>query len=300
MIPLHDGVSRRFFTGAALGVVGLGSASAGAAITVPRGKPTGAMSLSRVVSEYLVFEDAEEAFRQHLRIERDLVADEGATITWYNWMAYVIAEGHSPFPLMRYEGMEYSYFRRLSGLEYRIHAHNLSYVRDLNTGEFAETVDNPLTGQRVSAKPTVLLNDPGTLASPRGFRNLESDGKTYVQPFRSFRIQDDLIKLDSVRTAPPDWPILHIESSCQWVRQADFENSAITSLPTQFAGTYVFPFPGWLRMEGVKGHMLGFYDGRKLNGPQDLPQAFLARTEREHPELLKPRWREFDKPIKWL
>jgi len=50
----------------------------------------------------------------------------------------------------------------------------------------------------------------------------------------------------------------------------------------------------------VEGHMLGFYDGRKLNGPQDLPREFLARTEREHPELLGPRWSEFDRPVSFL
>ncbi|WP_416907163.1 MAG: hypothetical protein ACMVO5_08900 [Polymorphobacter sp.] len=298
MNPLPP-ISRRFFAGAALGAAG-GAMSAGptrATIVQPRG---GQLALSKVVSEYVRFEDEDEAFRQHLRIERDLVEREGTTLTWYNWIAYVIAEGRSPFPLMRYEGIEYSYFRRLRGLEYRIHAHNLSYVRDLETGVFAETVDNPMTGRRVKAMPTLLLNDPGTLGSPKGFRNLRSDGKTFVQPYRQFRIEDELMKLDSVRTAPPDWPVTHIENSCQWVRLADFENPAITSLPTHFAGSYVFPFPEWLGMEGIKGHMLGFYDGRKLNGPQDLPREFLARTEREHPELLQPRWAEFDRPVAWL
>lgn len=294
-----SGISRRLFAGAALGAIGgaVGASPARATIVQPRG---GTMALSKVVSEYLRFEDEDEAFRQHLRIERDLVDSQGTTLTWYNWIAYVIAEGRSPFPLMRYEGIEYSYFRRLKGLEYRIHAHNLSYVRDLATGAFADTVDNPLTGKRVKAMSTLLLDDPGTLAAPQGFRNLRSDGKTYVQPYRQFRIEDELIKLDSVRTAPPDWPVTHLENSCQWVRLADFENPAITSLPTHFAGSYVFPFPAWLGMEGVKGHMLGFYDGRKLNGPHDLPREFLARTEREHPALLKPRWEEIDRKVTWL
>ncbi|WP_439534222.1 hypothetical protein [Polymorphobacter sp.] len=294
MTPMSS-LNRRLF-GAALG---LAPAAAAAAITVPRGTPAGDMALSKVTSEYMVFEDEDEAFRNHLRIERDLAETEGTTVTWYNWLAFVIPEGRQPFPLMRYEGMEYSYFRRLQGLEYRIHAHNLSYIRDLQTGRFADTIENPLTGKRVTTMPTVLLEDPGTLAAPRGFRNLRSDGKTYTQPFRSFRIQDDLVKLDSVRTAPPDWPVTHIENSCQWVKLSDFENPRITSLPTHFSGTYVFPYPKWLGMGDIKGHMLGFFDGRKLNGPADLPREFLERTAREYPELLRPRWQEFDTPLRF-
>lgn len=288
--------SRRGLMGAAL----LGASGAQAAITVPKGKRAGDMALSRVNSEFLFFEDEDEAFRQHLRIERDLVESQGTTMTWYHWLAFAIIEGRAPFPLMRYEGMEYSYFRRLSGLEYRIHAHNLSYVRDLHSGKFADTVISPGTGKPVKAMPTVLLDDPGTLASPKGFRNLRSDGKTWVQPYGMWRTQDNLIKFDSVRTAPPDWPVTHIENSCQWARLEDFENPAITSLPAQFAGSYVFPFPKWLGMDGVKGHMLGFFDGRKLNGPLDLPREFLARTEREYPELLSPRWGEFETPVSFL
>lgn len=295
-------ISRRGFAvaGAAAVAGGIAASGAKASIVVPRGKTTASLGLSQISSEFLFFEDPDEAFRQHMRIERALVDTQGTHLTWYNWIAFVIAEGRSPFPIMRYEGIEYSYFRRLHDLEYRIHAHNLSFVRDLETGKFAETVDNPITGKRVKAMPTVLLNDPGTLASPQGFRNLRSDGKTYVQPFRTFRTEGSLIKLDSVRTAPPNWPTVHIENSCQWVEIADFENPTIASLPAHFSGTYVFPFPAWLEMGNTKGHMLGFFDGRKLNSPAELPREFLARTQREYPELLGPRWQEFDRPVSFL
>jgi hypothetical protein len=293
------GLSRRRFAAAAVSG-GLAASAARGAIIVPRGKTASALGLSQITSEALFFDDPDEAFRQHMRIERALVDTEGTHLTWYNWIAFVIAEGRSPFPIMRYEGMEYSYFRRLHDLEYRIHAHNLSFVRDLETGKFADTVENPIAGKHVKAQPTVLLNDPGTLASPKGFRNLHSDGKTFVQPYRMFRTEGNLIKLDSVRTAPPNWPVVHIENSCQWAEIADFNNPSIASLPSHFSGTYVFPFPAWLEMGDTRGHMLGFFDGRKLNSPAELPREFLARTQREYPELLSPRWQEFARPVSFL
>ncbi len=229
----------------------------------------------QVRSEILTFDDPVEEFREHLRIERSLVDDEGSTLTWF----------------------EYSYYRRVAPMEYRIHAHNLSYARDLKTGEFLRQIENPLTGRMLKVEPAVLLTDPGVLASPRGFRNLKSDGKTWRQPFRVFRIQDDLVKFDSVRTAPPDMPTVHIENSCQWVSRRLFDDASIRSLPVEFAGVYLFPFPKWLEMGDRKGHMYGMWDGRKLGGPADLPVDFLRRTEREFPELLAPRWKEFERPI---
>ncbi len=292
MNPLNA-ISRRDFvtTGA---ICALASEPTLAAAAANRIATPGAGQLR---SEILAFADPVEEFRQHLRIERSLVENEGSTLTWYNWIAFIVAEGRAPFPLMRFEGIEYSYYRRVAPMEYRIHAHNLSYGRDLRTGAFLYEIENPLTGRTLKVEPAVLLTDPGTLASPKGFRNLNSDGRTWVQPYRMFRIEGDLIKLDSVRTAPPDMPTVHIENSCQWVSRRQFDNPTINSLPVEFAGVYMFPFLKWLEMGDRRGHMYGMFDGRKVRGPSELPAEFLSRTERQFPELLQPRWQEFNKSI---
>jgi hypothetical protein len=268
-----------------------------AGVAAAAGSRPGPPGRGQVRSEILTFEDPLEEFRQYLRIERSLVEEQGSTLTWYNWLAFVVAEGRAPFPLMRFEGIEYSYYRRVAPMEYRIHAHNLSYARDLRSGEFLRQIENPLTGRSLKVEPAVLLTDPGVLASPKGFRNLKSDGKTWRQPFRVFRIQDDLVKFDSVRTAPPDMPTVHIENSCQWVARSLFDDASIHSLPVEFAGVYLFPFPKWMEMGDRRGHMYGMWDGRKLGGPAELPVDFLRRTEREFPELLAPRWQEFERPV---
>ena len=91
---------------------------------------------NQVVSEFLTFEDPIEEFRTYLRMGRDLVEHQGSRLTWYNWIVFVIPGDKRPMPFMRYEGMEYSYFRNMGDNNYRIHAHNVSFPRDLNTGEF--------------------------------------------------------------------------------------------------------------------------------------------------------------------
>ncbi|MDX2222061.1 MAG: hypothetical protein SFV21_04885 [Rhodospirillaceae bacterium] len=254
--------------------------------------------ISRVRSEFLYFDDPVAEFRAHMRIERDLVEDQGSTITWYHWLVFMIPGDRRPEPLMRYEGIEYSYFRHLGDNNYRIHAHNISFPRDLKTNKFTDTVVNPITGERVNAPVSLLLHDPGTIASPIGFRNVNGDG-TPQEVYRQFRIEDNLIKLDSIRSAPPNWPATHIENSCQWVDLDLFANTTITSLPVHFCGHYAFENYAWLKMPKGKGHLSGFWDGKKLNSPQEIPSEMLTRMEREYPELLAPRWGEFDRPVKF-
>jgi hypothetical protein len=81
------------------------------------------------------------------------------------------------------------------------------------------------------------------------------------------------------------------------IERSLFADPSIRSLPVEFAGVYIFPFLKWLAMGDRKGHMYGMWAGRKLGGPVNLPVEFLRRTEREFPELLKPRWQDFERPI---
>ena len=285
-------VTRRDFVGSTAGAAGaLFAGSAGQAQDLKSISP----AVSQTVSDFLYFDDPVEEFRAHLRIERDLVEDQGSTLTWYNWMVFVIPGGRRPEPLIRYEGIEYSYFRHLGDNNYRIHAHNVSFARDLETNKYTDTAVNPITGERVEVPVSLLLNDPGTIASPIGFRNLSGDGSTQ-EVYRQFRIENNLIKLDSIRSAPPDWPATHIENSCQWVEFDLFANETITSLPVHFCGHYAYEHPAWLKMPEGNGHLSGFWDGLKLNSPSELPSEMLDRMEREYPELLEPNWKEFDRP----
>jgi hypothetical protein len=286
-------ITRRSFVSAAAGATGalIGSEAARAQMPASLSPP-----VSQVTSEFIEFDSPAEEFRAHMRMGRDLVEDQGSTLTWYHWMAFVIPVGRRPEPLIRYEGIEYSYFRHLGNNNYRIHAHNVSYPRDLKTNAYTDTVVNPITGETVEVPVSLLLHDPGTIGGPSGFRNLSGDG--FAQnPYRQFRIENDLIKLDVVRSAPPDWPAIHIENSCSWVEFDLFANETITSLPVHFCGHYAFEYPAWVKMPEGNGHMSGFWDGKKLNSPSELPREMLDRLEREYPELLAPRWDEFDSPI---
>lgn len=244
------------------------------------------------------FPDKREEFKAHFRFERDLV-DRGTALTWYHWTAFAIPLGEKPVPVVRYEGIELSYFERIGDLTWRIHAHNLSFPRDINTGAFVSEVRNPVTGDVVSVPVVRLIEDPGVLYSPRGYLPLDSQSGKYLESFNRFRVEGDSIVVDHIRAAPEEWPATFIEASTSWVDRRAFENPAVTSLLPTLSGAYVFPFPAWLGMGNRAGHMLGSIAGRKLRSVAQLPLEFHERASREHPELLLPRWQELERPTRW-
>ncbi len=254
------------------------------------------LALAPLADGFITFADAREKFRALFRFERDL-RDEGIALSSYQFLVYALPQGQRPQPVVRFEGMEFSYFRRVGDLTWRIHAHNLSYPRDPATGQFISTVRNPFTGAMLDVQPMRLLNDPGVLHSPQGYLPLDAKTVRWLDTFLVMRIEGDLVKSEHIRPTPDGWPTQFIESSVSSVAKKDFDDPRVTSLMYQTSGFYVFPFPAWMRMGDTPGHMLGAWSGRKLRDPRGLPREFLARARSEDAALLEPRWQEFERPV---
>jgi hypothetical protein len=290
--------SRRELLVAGLAGIGASLVSGPAAAAMPASPLTatpGERSVSKVRSEILHFDDPVAKLHAHLRMERSL-AEESSTLTWYNWIVFMVPKVKAPVPILRYEGIEYSFLRHLGNNNFRLHAHNLSYPRDLNSGEFTDKMFNPVTGKTVAVGPSIITADPGTVHNPKGFRNVNGDG-TYQERYAMFRIEDNLLKLDSVRGAPAEKPVTHMENSCAWCDFDEFTNPYNNSLPQHFVGGYLYEYPRFLKMGERPGHLSAMFDGKKIASVEELPDEFLDRARKEHPELLKPRWHDFDVPL---
>jgi hypothetical protein len=257
---------------------------------------TGVGPLEPTASTFLRFDDPVEEFKAHFRYERDL-RDEAHVVNWYHFTVYVLPNAGVPQPLVRYEGMEFSYFRRLKDLVWRIHAHNVSFPRRLEDGAFATEVLNPVTGRRVRPATVLLLEDPGVLYSPAGYALLDAKELRWMRSRRLFRIDGDTVVVDHTRPKPEGWPKQFLETSTSWVARAAFDDPTITSLPCHTSGFYLSPFPRWMEMGDVGGSMIGAWNGRKLRGVDELPGEFRSRLARERPDLLQPRWGEFERPL---
>ncbi len=283
----HSGAPRREFLTASLASSLIGASST-LSVAADAGHP--------IRSEVMTFDDDQAEFRAHFRFERDLV-ERSETVTWYHFLVFTVAEGQRPAPIVRFEGMEYSYYQRVKPLTYRIHAHNLSFARDITTGEFTNTTLNPVTGETVTVPPTVLTEDPGVINSPAGYRTLDSKDPNPVRTYSFYRIEGDLVRREHVRAAPAGWPMPFIESSTSWVDRKVFDDASVTSLPMHTSGFYVAPWPRWMKMGDHKGHMIGAWTGRKLNSIAELPAAYRAKAQSEYPQLLTARWAELERPL---
>ena len=239
----------------------------------------------RVRSEFFAFDDPLDKMTAEFRIYRDL-ADEADVLLWYHFTMFIVAEGRRVEPVVRYEGIEFSHQKRIDAQVYRVHGHNTSYPRHPVTGEFIDRVYNPVTGKTVQPTPTILTEDPGMLYSPEGKHPLDREGEEYTPTNTVFRIEDDIVKAEQVRVPPDNWLTPFIETSHNWTSRALFEDPSIARLPMGTSGGYVFPYPRWLEMGGIPGHMFAIWSGKKLDGVHQLPTEYHARIERDNPELL--------------
>ncbi len=285
-----DSRRRQLLGGAPLALVGLGM--------LPVSLNASAAAESTPWDDgFIRLTDPVEKFKALFRLERDL-QDEGTALSTYQFLMYALSPGQRPQPIVRWEGMEFSYFRRVGEMTWRIHAHNVSYPRDLITGEFTSSAHNPYTNEELRVEPIRLLNDPGVLHGPKGYLVLDATSPKWLDSYHVLRIEGPLIKSEHIRPMPEGWPEMFIESGCSTVSRDDFYNPAVTALPFQTSGFYVFPFPAWMRMGERPGHMLGAWSGRRvMGGPAELPRQFHDRVAREVPELLRPRWAELETPL---
>lgn len=298
----EDPSRRQWLQGAAAATAAVGAIAVGATATAATAAPATAATTTPATAappaEGIVqFANARDRFRALFRFERDW-RDEGTALSCYQFLMYALPDGERPQPVVRFEGMEFSYFRRVADDVWRIHAHNVSYPRDLTSGAFVTQVANPFGGPALDVTPMKLLGDPGVLHGPRGYLPLDAPAVRWLDTHFVVRYEDDLVKAEHIRPTPDGWPKQFIESSVSSVARKDFDDPRVTSLRYQTSGFYVFPFPKWMNMAGREGHMLGAWSGRKLAGPERLPREFAARLARENPELLRPRWQEFDRPIR--
>ena len=135
--------------------------------TLPTGasRPQGSLAAGdRWASSFLLL-DPVQRFRQALRIQRSL-ADEADILHWYHFIMVAVPLNATPKAVVRWEGIEFSRHQKLAENRYRLHGHNLSFPRHLETGEFVDAVLNPVTKKRVTVPPMALTADPGMCARP--------------------------------------------------------------------------------------------------------------------------------------
>jgi hypothetical protein len=249
----------------------------------------------RWTSSFLML-DPVQRFRQALRIQRSL-EDEADILHWYHFIMVSVPLNATPKAVVRWEGIEFSRHQKIAENRYRLHGHNLSFPRDLNTGEFVDEVLNPVTKKKVAVPPMALTGDPGMVRSPAGVISLDKPSAAPRPDYKMLRREGGFVKVDAIRVPPDTWPVTFLEMGFESSPAALFDDPKRTWLPSDVSGAYVFPWPKWMAMGDAPGHMFAAWSGYKLRGIDQLPVEFRKRAERDYPQLLSVDRTPFSKPV---
>lgn len=240
--------------------------------------------------------DPVERFRQALRIQRSL-EDEADILHWYHFIMVSVPLNATPKPVVRWEGIEFSRHQKIGENRYRMHGHNLSFPRDLHSGEFVDEVLNPVTKKRVAVPPMALTEDPGLIRSPAGVITLDKPAAAPRPDYKQLRREGGFVKVDAIRVPPDTWPVTFLEMGFESSPADLFDDPKQSWLPSDVSGAYVFPWPKWMDMGDAPGHMFAAWSGYKLRSIAELPEEFRRRAERDYPQLLEVDRRPFARPI---
>jgi hypothetical protein len=276
----------------------LGRATAGVAAASSAAAPATVADAARTdrwTSSFVQLDPVEQ-FRQVMRVQRSL-EDADDILHWYHFVMIAVPVGATPKPVVRWEGIEYSRHERVGEHRYRLHGHNLSFPRDLRTGEWVDAVVNPVTNERASVPPMKLTGDPGLVRSPEGTVTLDRPDAPPRLDYRVLRRESDVVKVDAIRVPPDTWPVTFLEIGHEWTSARAFDDARLKWLPAEVSGGYVFPWPEWMGMGKAPGHMFATWSGYKLRGPEQLPEEFRRRAEADAPDLLRVDRAPFAKPL---
>ncbi len=280
------------------GLAGSAALPAAIAATPMSGSPASSWATARAgmgVSQFLGL-DRTENFRQAMRLQRSL-EDAADILHWYHFIMVAVPLNATPKPVVRWEGIEFSRHQKIGDDRYRMHGHNLSFPRDLQSGEFVAEVRNPVSGKLVSVPPMALTQDPGLVRSPAGVISLDKPSAAPRPDYKLLRRENGFVKVDGIRVPPDSWPVTFLEMGTEATPATLFDDPAQRWLPTEVSGAYVFPWPAWMQMDGAPGHMFAAWSGCKLRSIEELPDEFRRRAERDFPQLLSVDRRAFDRPL---
>jgi len=208
---------------------------------------------------------------------------------WFNGTAYMIVGDEQPLPIMKFEGLEIYWMRKISAGEFELTGGTCTFFRDLETHEFIETWDNPLTGKTVEVMDAVQggRRGRGFSYSVDGIRPSVMKDKMPVKPLQlEWSFARDTLWMHNQTVYPPGMPPPRAQRQTMMVPKEAFLDESIRALPATFSSTVVMPWQRWMNMGDRPGHLLWHASGAKLETINDLPAEFLARARDRHPERL--------------
>ena len=251
----------------------------------------------------LILRDSAESLKQFTRIFGDTNTDN-VTTGWFEGVVYAnIGDNTKVIPLLGLEGvgtMRVEAVDTESGPGYRVYNRELAFYKDLRTGQFIDEWQNPLNGKLVETFP---MQNMTVNAETAPILKFDVEGTEIKVPFPATwrTVGEHVFSVFEIHTSvpselqPDEWPMespgpmTRISEMFQRsVRMSDLQNPELTSIPYTGTWTRLSSWYPWMLMGQAEGHMFFRANMAKLNGPEELPEAFVAKANENHAAYLEP------------
>ena len=226
--------------------------------------------------------------------------DSGRVYWWFTGVTHGLTPDEGLKPLFRHENFSFGPYTRESESRHSSVMQDITFYRDLKSGQLIREFGNPYTGETVPIVE-VVTNDIRNFYDANGNSGFIADGQEMQQPFEisTTQVQDDLWMtrhMDWTLPNPLD-PAVHANAytgpmirmqmeTTLHMRRQDVEDSAATSIAATSGYEAVTPWFPWMHMGGKEGYLITRAVGAKLQSYAELPGEILALGEERFPGCL--------------
>lgn len=207
-------------------------------------------------------------------------------ILWWSGTVFAQLPEKAPSPLLGFEGYNICRTEKQHDGVWRMLTRELTFYRDLKTGEIIDQWDNSFTGEHNAVLH--VANDPVN-------QILNPPGRPSIMPW--VEAGDQLMLTLNIPLTYPN-PLSPEEFPKQssgrmytgsehftfFVPRADMENPALSQAPVVYGWTRVGPWLPWMEMGEAPGGLLYIAQGNKKTSIDELPADIQERVRSTYPE----------------
>ncbi len=216
-------------------------------------------------------------------------------VAWWKGTLFQQETGKAPIPLMGFEGYNICRSEKLEDGTWRMVSRELTFYRDLKTGQILETWDNPISGKRNTVID--VANDPvNQVFNPPGRPAM---ALPWVQAGDRLMLTLNLPLSYPNPLQPDEYPLessgptyAGSEHFLFFASRKDMEDPAVKNAPLTYSWTRTGPWLPWMELGQRPGGLLYVAQGAKLGSLAELPQDIQDVVRRKYPEYATapPEW----------
>ncbi len=221
-----------------------------------------------------------------------LAALDGSPAYWtYSGLIYAVLPGRHPQPILALSGGQASRVTRRTDGSYIATGSILTFFRDVNTGAFLDSFDNPLTHKRDRVEPNILTG--GHIVYPADGGSASAEGQIMAATVApdGFKRSDPAKPLGVVRWSvigpsvmlmtDRSWSVAtqpQLEAQTQIGDRAAFFDRKVLKMHASFTATTIMPWMTWMDMGETPGHLMWHSSGEKVFSVEEVPADYRAHA----------------------